>query len=107
MDYVERKKRGDPIGSGITEAGCKVIVNQRLKQSGVRWHRATGQHIVDLRTANRRGIWGPFVGSLDEGSNRIAADNSIKFNWTGPKLNYIRYYQPHCTLRHPGLRLAS
>ena len=57
MDYAERKKQGDPIGSGITEAGCKVIFNQRLKQSGMRWHRETGQHIVDLRTANRSGIW--------------------------------------------------
>ena len=58
MDYAERKKRGEPIGSGITEAGCKVIFNQRLKQSGMRWHRKTGQYIVDLRTANRSGIWG-------------------------------------------------
>jgi len=57
MDYAERKAKGDPIGSGITEAGCKVIFNQRLKQSGMRWHRETGQHIVDLRTANRSGIW--------------------------------------------------
>ncbi len=57
MDFAERKRRGDPIGSGITEAGCKVIFNQRLKQSGMRWHRQTGQYIVDLRTANRSGIW--------------------------------------------------
>lgn len=57
MDYAERRRRGDPIGSGITEAGCKVIFNQRLKQSGMRWHRATGQFIVDLRTASRSGIW--------------------------------------------------
>lgn len=57
MDYAERKKQGDPIGSGITEAGCKVIFNQRLKQSGMRWHHGTGQLIVDLRTANRSGIW--------------------------------------------------
>jgi hypothetical protein len=57
MDFAQRKRRGDPIGSGITEAGCKVIFNQRLKQSGMRWHRKTGQYIVDLRTANRSGIW--------------------------------------------------
>ena len=57
MDFAERASRGEPIGSGITEAGCKVIFNQRLKQSGMRWHRETGQHIVDLRTANRGGLW--------------------------------------------------
>jgi len=57
MDFAARRRRGDPIGSGITEAGCKVIFNQRLKQSGMRWHPETGQHIVDLRTAVRSGIW--------------------------------------------------
>ncbi|HJN13805.1 MAG: transposase [Verrucomicrobiota bacterium] len=57
MDFAERKHAGEPIGSGITEAGCKVIFNQRLKQSGMRWHGETGQHIVDLRTAVRGGIW--------------------------------------------------
>ncbi len=37
MDYATRRKAGDPIGSGITEAGCKVIFNQRMRQSGMRW----------------------------------------------------------------------
>ncbi len=57
MDFAARIAVGQPIGSGITEAGCKVIFNQRMKQSGMRWHRETGQHIVDLRTANRSGLW--------------------------------------------------
>jgi hypothetical protein len=57
MDFAARRDRGEPIGSGITEAGCKVIFNQRLKQSGMRWHRQTGQQIVDLRTATRSGLW--------------------------------------------------
>lgn len=57
MDFATRRSRGEPIGSGITEAGCKVIFNQRLKQSGMRWHRQTGQQIVDLRTANRSRLW--------------------------------------------------
>jgi hypothetical protein len=57
MDFAQRIAAGEPIGSGITEAGCKVIFNQRLKQSGMRWRRETGQHIVDLRTAVRGGLW--------------------------------------------------
>jgi hypothetical protein len=57
MDYAKRRQAGEPIGSGITEAGCKVIFNQRMKQSGMRWHRTTGQHIVDLRTAVRGKLW--------------------------------------------------
>jgi hypothetical protein len=57
MDYAERRKSGDPIGSGITEAGCKVIFNQRMKQSGMRWSQRGGQCIVNLRTACRSGLW--------------------------------------------------
>ncbi len=57
MDFADRRRRGEPIGSGITEAGCKVIFSQRLKQSGMRWYCATGQYIVDLRTATRSRLW--------------------------------------------------
>lgn len=35
MDFAAHRRAG-PIGSGITEAGCKVIFNQRQKQSGMR-----------------------------------------------------------------------
>ncbi len=57
MDFAERRAAGEPIGSGITEAGCKVIFNQRMKQSGMRWEGASGQRIVDLRTAVRGRLW--------------------------------------------------
>ena len=57
MDFAKRRKAGDPIGSGVTEAGCKVIFNQRMKQSGMRWSKRGGQNIIDLRTAVRSGLW--------------------------------------------------
>ncbi len=57
MDYTTRRKAGDPIGSGVTEAGCEVIFNQRMKQSGMRRSRRGGQHVVDLRTACRSRLW--------------------------------------------------
>ena len=57
MDYAKRRSEGDPIGSGVTEAGCKVIFNQRMKQSGMRWSKKGGQWIVDLRTACRSKLW--------------------------------------------------
>jgi len=57
MDFAERRAAGEPIGSGITEAGCKVIFNQRMKQSGMRWECDSGQYIVDLRTAVRGRLW--------------------------------------------------
>ncbi len=46
MDYAKRRNEGDPIGSGVTEAGCKVIFNQRMKQSGMRWSKKGGKPIL-------------------------------------------------------------
>ncbi|WP_150122566.1 transposase [Rhodopirellula islandica] len=57
MDYQQRRAAGEPIGSGITEAGCKVIFNQRFKQSGMRWKRDSMQAIIDLRATHRSGLW--------------------------------------------------
>ena len=37
MDYPRYRKEGWQIGSGHIEAACKTVVNQRLKQSGMRW----------------------------------------------------------------------
>jgi hypothetical protein len=57
MNYNECRRVGLPIGSGVTEAACKTIVNYRFKQSGMRWHCATGQHILDLRVILKSGVW--------------------------------------------------
>jgi len=57
LDYV--RYRGDhlPIGSGVTEAACKTVFTQRMKQSGMTWNVDTGQWIVDLRVIHLSGVW--------------------------------------------------
>ena len=40
-----------PIGSGVTEAACKTVFTQRLKQSGMTWS-LEGVKIVDLRVVH-------------------------------------------------------
>jgi hypothetical protein len=57
MDYAGYRRLGLPIGSGVTEAACKTVFTQRLKRSGMRWHRESGQVIVDLRLLHLSGIW--------------------------------------------------
>jgi hypothetical protein len=57
MDYRGYRQRGLPIGSGVTEAACKTVFTQRFKRSGMRWHRDTGQVILDLRVIYLSGIW--------------------------------------------------
>src|ERR1700680_4296647 len=59
MDYQGYRRRGLPIGSGVTEAGCKTVFTQRFKRSGMRWHGDTGQVILDLRVMHLSGIWEP------------------------------------------------
>jgi hypothetical protein len=57
MDYQGYRRRGLPIGSGVTEAACKTVFTQRFKRSGMRWHHDTGQVILDLRVMHLSGIW--------------------------------------------------
>lgn len=57
MDYAGCRRRGLPIGSGVTEAACKTVFTQRFKRSGMRWHHESGQVILDLRTIYLSGIW--------------------------------------------------
>jgi len=61
MDYAGYRRRGLAIGSGITEAACKTVFTQRLKRSGMRWHKESGQVIVDLRILHLSGIWDEVV----------------------------------------------
>jgi hypothetical protein len=57
MDYQGYRRRGLPIGSGVTEAACKTVFTQRFKRSGMRWHHESGQVILDLRVIHLSGIW--------------------------------------------------
>jgi len=57
MDYPGYRRRGLPLGSGVTEAACKTVFTQRFKRSGMRWHGETGQVILDVRTIHLSGIW--------------------------------------------------
>jgi hypothetical protein len=57
MQYASYRRQGTPIGSGVTEAGCKTVFTQRLKRSGMSWRKESGQVIVDLRIVHLSGVW--------------------------------------------------
>lgn len=57
MDYANYRRVGLPIGSGVTEASCKTLIGYRFKQSGMRWLREQGQHVLNLRTIAKSRIW--------------------------------------------------
>ena len=57
MRYQAYRRQKLPIGSGITEAGCKIVFTQRLKRSGMSWTIAGGQVILDLRVIRWSRVW--------------------------------------------------
>jgi hypothetical protein len=51
MDYRRYREQGWFIGSGVVEAGCKRVIGQRLKQSGMFWTEAGATAVISLRCA--------------------------------------------------------
>jgi hypothetical protein len=49
-----------PIGSGVTEAGCKELLKARFCRSGMRWKRETGAAILQLRALRLSAQWDRF-----------------------------------------------
>src|SRR5206468_12806695 len=49
MRYAVFRDLGMFIGSGVVEAGCKSLVGQRLKLSGMRWNIPGATGILTLR----------------------------------------------------------
>lgn len=60
MKYAEWIEQGLFVGSGVIEAGCKMIVGQRLKQSGMRWTVRGANSIIALRCCQISGRWEEF-----------------------------------------------
>ena len=60
MLYRTFRTAGYFIGSGVVEAGCKVVVGQRLKQSGMLWSRKGAEHLLAIRCALLSGWFDDF-----------------------------------------------
>ena len=60
MNYASLVAQALPIGSGVTEAACKMIVKQRLCQAGMKWRQKGASIILSLRTLERSNRWEQF-----------------------------------------------
>jgi hypothetical protein len=67
MDYPPLVGSKVPIGSGVTEAACKVLVKQRLCGSGMKWKEPGAAAVLSLRclsyTTDR---WSQFWSKIDQ-----------------------------------------
>jgi hypothetical protein len=86
LRYLRNQSRGErlsyaglvaehiPIGSGVTEAACKVLMKQRLCGSGMRWKERGAAAVLSLRcltyTAER---WSQFWGKVERCGFPVAA----------------------------------
>jgi hypothetical protein len=57
MRYRHFRSHGLFIGSGVVEAGCKSVIGQRLKLSGMHWSVAGAAAILTLRCQQASGRW--------------------------------------------------
>ncbi len=60
MHYNEFRKQGLFVGSGVLEAGCKTVIGQRLKQSGMHWSVKGANNIIALRCCLFSNRWEDF-----------------------------------------------
>lgn len=60
MRYAEFRRRGLFVGSGVLEAGCRTVIGQRLKQSGMHWTVQGANSILALRCSILSNRWQDF-----------------------------------------------
>jgi hypothetical protein len=57
IDYAKYQQKGYFIGSGAIESGNRLVLQQRLKQPGMRWNEDTAQPLLTLRAKYESGLW--------------------------------------------------
>jgi len=57
MRYSHFRSHGLFVGSGVVEAGCKSVIGQRLKLSGMHWSVPGATGILTLRCQQASGRW--------------------------------------------------
>jgi len=57
MRYEHFRSHGLFVGSGAVEAGCKSVIGQRLKLSGMHWSQPGATGILTLRCQQASGRW--------------------------------------------------
>lgn len=64
MHYKQFRQAGYPIGSGTVESACKLVMQERMKQAGMRWSREGAQAMLALRCVLLSERWDELWASL-------------------------------------------
>jgi hypothetical protein len=57
LRYQQFRAAGYPIGSGTVESACKLVMQERMKQAGMRWSREGAQAMLALRSVLLSDRW--------------------------------------------------
>jgi hypothetical protein len=57
IDYSTYEAKGWFIGSGAIESANRTVLQQRLKQPGMRWNLESGQYILTLMSKAKSNLW--------------------------------------------------
>ena len=57
IDYPTYVGKGYFIGSGAIESGNKTVLQQRLKQAGMRWNVSSAQPLLTLKAKRESNLW--------------------------------------------------
>lgn len=57
MLYPRYREQGFHIGSGVTEAACKLVIQTRFKRAGMQWSRPGAENLLQLRLCYLNGHW--------------------------------------------------
>lgn len=60
MRYADFRAQGLFVGSGVVEAGCKTLIGQRMKRSGMEWSLRGANAILSLRCTIQSGRFEDF-----------------------------------------------
>ena len=74
MNYGVFSACGIFVGSGVIEAGCKLIVGNRMKNAGMHWLKAHAENMINLRCSIRNGdFFDSYLHNTHTVSDNIAA----------------------------------
>lgn len=74
MDYATNVKANLPIGSGVTEAACKMLIKQRFCCSGMRWKEKGLKAVLSLRELVQTvARWDQFWKKIDQYGVQVVA----------------------------------
>lgn len=92
ITYADFRRRGFPIGSGAVESANKLVVEARLKGSGMHWDRASVSPMVSLRallcsdrwTAEWPALWRAYLATSRHRRPRSSPDSAPDASLASP-----------------------